>query len=129
MGAIALDSSVAIGFLEPADAHHARAVAELRGCGDAKLLMAASAYAETLVRPLARGLGDRVDAFVDGLRIEIVAADREIARRAAELRAAGGSLRLPDALVLATAQTHGAPLLTFDQNLARLAAETDSAQS
>jgi predicted nucleic acid-binding protein len=129
VGSVALDASVAIGFLEPADAHHDRAVAELRRCGDAKLLMAASAYAETLIRPLVRGVGERVDAFVDGLRIEVVAADREIARRAAELRAASGRLRLPDALVLATAQTHGVPLLTFDENLARLAAEPSPAQS
>jgi predicted nucleic acid-binding protein len=52
--------------------------------------------------------------------VEIVAADREIARRAAELRAATEALRLPDALVLATAQLRGARLLTFDERLAQL---------
>jgi predicted nucleic acid-binding protein len=120
VGAVALDASVAIGFLEPADAHHDRAVAWLGDCRGESLIMAASAYSETLVRPLARGLGDRVEAFVDGLEVEIVAADREIARRAAELRAAIEALRLPDALVLATARLRGARLLTFDERLAQL---------
>lgn len=120
MGAVALDASVAIGFLEPADAHHDRAVSELRARAGAGLIMAASAYSETLIRPLAKGLGDRVDAFVDGLRIEIVPADRGIARRAAELRAADAALRLPDALVVATAQLRDAELLTFDQRLRQL---------
>ena len=120
MGAVALDASVAIGFLEPTDAHHDRAVAELRGRADAKLIMAASAYSETLVRPLARNLGDRVEAFVDGLRIEIVPAGREIARLAAELRATSGTLRLPDALVVATARLRDAELLTFDERLRQL---------
>jgi predicted nucleic acid-binding protein len=115
VGAVALDASVAIGFLEPADAHHDRAVARLRDCRGDSLIMAASAYSETLVRPLARGLGDRVEAFIDGLEVEIVAADREIARRAAELRAATDALRLPDALVLATAGARRARLLTFDE--------------
>jgi predicted nucleic acid-binding protein len=120
VGAVALDASVAIAFLEPADAHHDRAVAELRGCGQASLIMAASAYSETLVRPLAKGVGDRVEAFIDGLQVEIVAADRGIARRAAELRAANERLRLPDALVLATARLRGARLLTFDGRLSQL---------
>ncbi|HET6999644.1 MAG TPA: PIN domain-containing protein [Solirubrobacterales bacterium] len=120
MGALALDASVAIGFLEPTDAHHDRAVSELRRRSDAQLIMAASAYSETLVRPLALGLGDRVEAFVDGLRIEIVPADREIARTAAQLRAANGGLRLPDALVVATAQLRDAELLTFDERLRQL---------
>lgn len=83
--------------------------------------MAASAYSETLVRPLEVGLGDRVEAFVDGLRVEIVPASRQIARRAVRLRAEHAALRLPDAFVAATAQVRGADLLTFDDRLRRLA--------
>lgn len=82
--------------------------------------MAASAYSETLVKPLAKGYGEEVDAFVDGLGVEIVAADREIGRRAAELRVSHGTLRLPDALVLATAELRGERLLTFDERLGQL---------
>jgi predicted nucleic acid-binding protein len=120
VGPVALDASVAIGFLERTDAHHRRAVEALRECAGAPLSMAASAYSECLVRPLATGFGEPVEAFVDGLGVEIVAIDREISRRAAELRAEHASLRLPDALVLAAARLRGARLLTFDARLAQL---------
>jgi predicted nucleic acid-binding protein len=120
VGPVALDASVAIGFLEGTDPHHARAVEMLRECAEAPLSMSASAYSECLVKPVAAGLGDEVDRFVEGLRIEIVPLDREVGRRAAELRAAHDSLRLPDAVVLASAQLRGARLLTFDGRLAQL---------
>lgn len=122
MGEVALDASVAIGFLDPADAHHGRAVTELRELDRADLAMSASAYSETLVRPLALGHADVVESFVEGLRITIVPLDRSIARRAAELRAGHDSLRLPDAMALATAELRDARLLTFDDHLAKLSA-------
>ena len=58
-----------------------------------------------------------VDAFVDALPAAVEPASREIAREAARLRAAHGeSLRLPDALVLATARVIQADLvLTTDR--------------
>lgn len=121
MGAVALDASVAIGFLDPADAHHDRAVAALRDLDRSALLMPVSAYSETLVKPLAAGLGDRVEDFVDGLRVEVVPLDRAIARSAAALRAEHSGLRLPDALVLATARSREARLLSFDERLSRYA--------
>jgi predicted nucleic acid-binding protein len=120
VGPVALDASVAIGFLESTDAHHDRAVAEMRRCEGAPLSMAASAYSEVLVRPLALGHADTVEAFVQALRIEITPVDRKIARSAAELRSEHARLRLPDALVLATARARGAHLLTFDERLAAL---------
>jgi predicted nucleic acid-binding protein len=118
--AVALDASVTIGFLDPSDSHHERAVDALRECGGASLSMAASAYSETLVKPLAKGYGERVDAFVDDLRVEIVPLDRTIAREVAEMRARHRALRLPDAVVVATAQARGARLLTFDERLSQL---------
>ena len=120
MGAVALDASVAIGFLDPSDAHHDRAVASLRELDRSDLMMPASAYSETLVRPLEAGHADLVERFVDGLQVEIVPLDREIARAAAALRAEHRALRLPDALVLATARRHEAGLLTYDERLADL---------
>lgn len=118
MGAVALDASVAIGFLDPGVAHHERAVSALRELDRSPLLMPASAYSETLVRPFAEGIAERVDAFVDALRVEVVAVDRAIARRAAQLRAERPALRLPDAMVLATAELREARLLSFDDRLA-----------
>ena len=56
--------------------------------------------------------------------ISVVPLTAPIAERAAELRAAHESLRLPDALVLATAQEHGGKLLTYDDRLARTARQS-----
>jgi predicted nucleic acid-binding protein len=44
-----------------------------------------------------------------------------IAERAAELRAAHDRLRLPDAIVLATARELGGDLMTYDYRLGRTA--------
>jgi predicted nucleic acid-binding protein len=113
---------VAIALFTATDTHHERARAELDAALDqaSVLVMAASAYSEIMVHALRSDRGDLIDRFVDRLRMEIVPADREIGRRAAELRATHPGLRLPDALVLATAQLRGAELLTFDERLRQL---------
>jgi predicted nucleic acid-binding protein len=121
VGAVVLDASVAIGFLDPTDAHHDRAVSTLREADREEVLMAASAYSEILVWPLAKGHGDLVEEFIDGLRVEVVPLGREIARSAAELRAEHSALHLADAIVLATARHRDAALLTFDERLRRFA--------
>lgn len=126
MGALALDASVVIGLLEAGDAHHARAVHELRRSGERqdRLLLAASAYEEALVGPMKQGCEAIVDGFIRDSRTEVVAIGAEIARCAARLRAKHRSLRLGDALVLACAELHGAELLTFDERLVRIARES-----
>jgi len=108
-----LDAGVVIAVLDAHDAHHAaarEAVAAARERGD-RLLLPASAYAETLVAPMrdsAAG-GESVDGFLDALPAAVEPATREIASRAAALRAVHGNrLRLPDALVVATAIVLGA---------------------
>jgi predicted nucleic acid-binding protein len=123
VGEVALDADVAIGFLDPTDAHHESAVAALHELRQVTLSMAASAYSEVLVRPVASDSANAVERFVDRLRIDIVPLDRRIARRAAELRARHARLRLPDAIVLATSLDRDARLLTFDERLAKLARE------
>lgn len=123
MGSLALDASAVIALLSAADPHHERAIVEFGGASDRNddLSMASCAYSEILVHALRQQRGDDVDRLVDRLRIEVVALDRAIARRAAELRAVHRTLRLPDALVLATAQLCEARLLTFDERLRSLA--------
>jgi predicted nucleic acid-binding protein len=79
--------------------------------------MPASVYAEVLVGPLRRREEQHIDAFMDRGAIRVIAADRQIARRAAQLRARHSALRLADALALATALEHEAELLTFDRRL------------
>jgi predicted nucleic acid-binding protein len=120
---VALDADVVIAFLDAGDDQHADAVGLLRprlAAGD-EILIGASVYAEVMVRPLARGTGGRVDEFIDAIGATVPAIDRELARRAAGLRARHRSLRLPDALSLATALTAGAELVTLDQRLRRVA--------
>jgi predicted nucleic acid-binding protein len=120
---VALDADIVIAFLDPGDDQHARAVAELRplfAAGD-ELLVGATVYAETLVRPLQEGLDATVDAFLDGAAVKVVPVDRDVARRAARLRAEHSSMRLPDAMSLATALAADATLLTLDKKLQRIA--------
>jgi predicted nucleic acid-binding protein len=108
-----LDAGVLIAVLNADDVHHDRArksLAALRDRGD-RLVVPASAYAEILVAPLreSTATGDAVDAFIEALPAAVEPATRIVARRAAELRARHGTrVRLPDALVIATAIVLGA---------------------
>jgi predicted nucleic acid-binding protein len=120
---VALDADVVIAFLDPGDDQHARAVAELRAllaAGD-ELLVGATVYAETVVRPLQHGTDATVDAFLDAAGVKVVPIDRAVARRAARLRAEHTSLRLADAISLATALASDATLLTLDKKLQQVA--------
>jgi predicted nucleic acid-binding protein len=108
MGLTVLDAGIVIAALDASDVHHGvsvQALREAREVGDA-LVVPASAYAEALVGPSRRGADAvaTVDAFLDAMPAAVEPASREVARAAAALRARHGpSLRLPDALVLATA--------------------------
>jgi predicted nucleic acid-binding protein len=120
MGLTVLDAGVVIAGLDGDDAHHAAAADALSAARDRgdSFIVPASAYAEILVRPAAQGPATvaRVDAALDAMAISIADADREIARSAATLRARHPSLRLPNALVIATAVELDADhLLTTDQ--------------
>ena len=107
MGLTVLDAGVIIGFLDGNDAHHDAAQEVLRTSRDRndRLVLPASALAEVLVGPARRG-PDAVAAvhgLVGRLPIEIAPLDADLAGVAAGLRAGPRSLKLPDALVIATA--------------------------
>jgi len=123
VAAVALDADVLIAFLDASDAQHQRAVDVLRPrlATGARLLIAATVYAEILVRPLQHRNDDTVDAFIGAIGATIVPVDREIARRAARLRGSHREMRLPDAISLATALVTGAEILTLDRRLRRIA--------
>ena len=120
MGLIHLDAGVIIGFLDASDAHHQtsrEALADALRLGH-HLALAASALAESLVGPARRGepAVQVVRTLVDRLPISIIPLDIEIATTAAKLRAAHRALRLPDALVIATAIEQEADhLITTDR--------------
>jgi predicted nucleic acid-binding protein len=123
VASVALDADVLIAFLDPGDDQHERAVKELRAklAAGERLLVGASVYAEVMVRPLERGTDAKVDEFLAAARVAVIDVDRALARRAAQLRAQHRSLRLGDALSLATALSREAQLLTFDERLRRIA--------
>jgi predicted nucleic acid-binding protein len=109
MALTVLDAGVVIGVLDDTDVHHAAARAAVQSAlarGDA-LAIPASAYAECLVGPARVGKPalQAVDAFLTDLVADVEPITRQLAAKAAQLRARHGArLRLPDALVLATAQ-------------------------
>jgi len=119
MALIHLDAGVIIGFLDANDTHHRTAHGALTAAqerGD-RLAMAASAFAECLVAPSRSESAVRVvRQLFERLPIAIAPLDEETAVIAARLRASYRSLRLPDALVIATAIVGGADqLLTTDR--------------
>jgi predicted nucleic acid-binding protein len=121
-----LDAGVVIAILDASDVHHQAALAGVTSAVDRgdELVLPASAYAEVLVAPHRRGRQAvaTVEAFVDALPARVEPATRAIAAIAAELRARHGpKLRLPDALVVATALGLGAErVLTTDARWPRL---------
>jgi len=121
-----LDAGVVIAILDASDVHHQAALAGVMSAVDRgdEFVLPASAYGEVLVAPHRRGRQAvaTVEAFVDALPARVEPATRAIAAIAAELRARHGpKLRLPDALVVATALGLGAErVLTTDARWPRL---------
>jgi predicted nucleic acid-binding protein len=117
-----LDASVVIGLLDTADAHHARAVDDVEDADRAghELLLPASAYSETLVAFARAGRIEEARAALVAMGIAVIPLTDTIAERAAVLRARHEKLRLPDAIVLATAQEKAGTLLSYDRRLSGL---------
>lgn len=115
MGLTVLDAGLVIGVLDRDDAHHEGAHAALDEAltRNDTLALPASAFAETLVGPSRRGpeAVAVVQELIERLPIEIIALNVDVAVAAAALRARHKSLKLPDALVIATAGTLDADLL------------------
>jgi predicted nucleic acid-binding protein len=120
MGLTVLDAGVIIGFLDNNDAHHPaarKALSDARDRND-RLILPASAFAEILVGPYRKGAKAvaAVQALVQRLPLEIRPLDADAAATAAALRARHNSLKLPDALVIATADHLSADhLVTTDR--------------
>lgn len=121
MGLTVVDAGIIFGVLDADDAHHPaalRALSDLIG-NDDEIAVPASAYAEALVGPAKRGPSGRraVDDFLADLTAAVEPITRQVAARAAELRASHGKrLKLPDALVVAIAMHLNADrILTTDR--------------
>jgi predicted nucleic acid-binding protein len=106
--AVVLDSDAVIGFLDADDALHDAADAAIRELvRTERLLVSVVTYAEVLTGARLGHHGEEyVSGFFTKLISELLPVEVEVAARAAELRATSKSLRMPDALTLATAETH-----------------------
>lgn len=116
MALTALDTSVLIALLDPADVHHEHARASLDAHADDDLRMPAHTLAEALVHPARAGKEREPRQLIASLEITVDPIDETVAVAAAKLRAKHGSaLRMPDALVLAYADVRKAKsVLTAD---------------
>ena len=107
MGLTVIDAGVLIGFLDESDAHHDTSTRELEGARrKGEIVIPASALAESMVAPARHGDAslDAVREFVERLPLGVAQLDAEMAIIAAQVRAQfGPRLKLPDALVIATA--------------------------
>jgi predicted nucleic acid-binding protein len=106
--AVILDSDAVIGFLDRSDALHASADAAVRKfIPEQRLLASVVTYAEVLTGArLGHHDEGRVRGFFDELISGVLPVDLEVADKAAELRSQRKVLRMPDALILATAETN-----------------------
>lgn len=122
--AVVLDSDVVIGFLDRQDVLHDAADAAVRELVRGQRLVASVVtYAEVLtgVR-LGRHNEDVVAAFFAGLLSAVLPVDVAVADKAADLRSHFKSLRMPDALIVATAETDPDVdlIVTGDQQLTKI---------
>jgi predicted nucleic acid-binding protein len=112
-----LDASVLIALMDETDAGRVVArAAVVQSQRDHDLLIPITAFSESIVAPYRRSRrdGQRAEAALATLG-RLVDVTREIASRAAQLRAAR-QIKLPDALVLATAlQVAADQILTLDR--------------
>jgi predicted nucleic acid-binding protein len=115
-----LDTDVVIAALDRRDPHHPHAAKAITAMstGEVTLLLSLINYAETLVRPAEdeRTLRVATDALV-ALGVQLVAPTRAIAVDAARHRAL--NISLADGFALATAQTRGAYVASFDRRVRR----------
>jgi hypothetical protein len=106
---ILLDTTAIVGFLDRDDALHDAAVAAMRAAGVKSAFAAcAVSYAEVMTGvALGHHPREAVEGFFDDLIRELLPVDRAVAARAGALRGGRPSLRMPDALILASADLHG----------------------
>jgi predicted nucleic acid-binding protein len=125
MGTVVLDASVVLGLLDPQDPLHPAAAAAVRCRRDSgdRFIVPASVLAEVLVGAMRRG-----EQEMHARRSQVVAAfgtpyplDEAVAVAAARRRVRHAALRLPDAVVLGTADVVRADIVvTGDRRWRRL---------
>ena len=122
MAVVLVDSVAVVAYLDAANVFHAAAdEAVSDAVREHRLIASAINYAELLTGARLGRHDERVvRGFFAELVSDVVPVGREVAERAAELRAATRSLRLPDALVIATADLHADVLIGADRRWAKV---------
>jgi predicted nucleic acid-binding protein len=122
--AVVLDSGVVVGFLDRQDALHDAADAAVRELvRGQRMLASVVTYAEVLTGArLGHHNEDDVAGFFAGLLSAVLPVDVAVAEEAADLRSRVKALRMPDALILATAETDPEVdlIVTGDQRLSKV---------
>ncbi len=120
-GRVYIDAQIIIYFVEKR-ARYYRLIAPLwdPSRSPVRLITSELSLLETIVAPLAHGNQQLVSLFESTIRrsCELIPIDQPVLRRAAELRAAHPSLRVPDAIHVASGQAHAPDaFLTNDRRL------------
>jgi len=122
--AVALDSDALIAFLDRSDALHKPADAHIRSLSESQAFwVSVITYAEVLTGArLGHHDMETISGFFGNFVSRVVPTDVRVADRAAELRADNRYLKMPDALIVATADVEEGVelLLTGDKKLARI---------
>jgi predicted nucleic acid-binding protein len=115
MGSVVLDASIVLAMLNTRDALHKPAQSAVYGywAQNREFTVPVSVLGEALVLASRSGADavDEVESFVDALASDVPVIDRRIVREAASVRAAKPSLKLPDALVIATGRVVDASII------------------
>jgi predicted nucleic acid-binding protein len=117
MGVALLDSNVVIGFLDADDPLHQSADGAVRAAASEHMFAVSVVTVAELLTGAKLGHHDERTVrrfFAQGVSRRI-ALDEPAAERAAELRATHKALRMPDALILATADLNADVVLTADK--------------
>jgi predicted nucleic acid-binding protein len=117
MKPILLDASVLIAATEPSDMHHTQAVAIMTAAAPGSMLIHPLNLAEVLVGGVRKGVGEQLREAIVAAGVVTTSGDVAEPLSIATVRV-DTRLKLPDAVLLATAQALEADLATFDESLA-----------
>jgi len=117
MGVALLDSSTVIGFLDTDDGLHEAADTAVRAAATEHVFAVSVITVAEVLTGAKLGHHDEQTArrFFAQTISRRIALDEPAAERAAELRAAHRALKMPDALILATADRNADVVLTGDE--------------